>query len=57
MNLIIAIAIFCGPSLDSVPGFGDFDHCRYDMAHEAVRVGKAIAGRTLDGVLHDGYPA
>ena len=21
-----------------------------------IRVGKAAAGRTLDGVLHDGYP-
>lgn len=33
----------------SGPGFGAYDHCRYDEEHEAVRVGKARAGRLLDG--------
>lgn len=32
-----------------MPGFGAFDHCAFDMAHEAVRVGKKAAGRLLDG--------
>lgn len=39
-----------------MPGFGAFDHCKLDMAHDAVRVGKKAAGRTLDGVTHDGFP-
>ena len=39
------------------PGFGRFDHCKYDMEHEAVRVGKATAGRLLDGIEHNGFPA
>lgn len=38
------------------PGFGRFDHCQHDMAAEAVRVGKARAGRLLDGVEHNGMP-
>jgi hypothetical protein len=31
------------------PGFGSYDHCVYDHDSEAVRVGKARAGRLLDG--------
>ena len=40
----------------SGPGFGAFDHCKYDQEHEAVHVGKKASGRLLDGVIHDGYP-
>ena len=33
------------------------DHMRDGIAYRhIVRVGKAAAGRTLDGVIHDGYP-
>jgi protein gp37 len=39
------------------PGFGAYDHCRYDKDAEAVHVGKAVAGRLLDGATHDGVPA
>lgn len=39
------------------PGFGRFDHCRYDMDHEAVRVGKRTAGRLLDGREWAEFPA
>lgn len=38
------------------PGFGAFDHCRYDQEHEAVRVGKKRAGRLLDGIERNGMP-
>lgn len=38
------------------PGFGSFDHCRHDMDREAVCIGKARAGRLLDGVEHNGMP-
>lgn len=38
------------------PGFGVFDHMPHDMDAEAVRVGKARAGRLLDGVTHDAMP-
>jgi protein gp37 len=38
------------------PGFGAYDHRRYDQEHEAIRVGKRIAGRLLDGVKHNGFP-
>ena len=38
------------------PGFGAFDHCRYDQDAEAVRVGKKVAGRLLDGSTHDAMP-
>lgn len=38
------------------PGFGAFDHCAYDRDAEAVRVGKAGAGRLLDGIEHNGMP-
>jgi protein gp37 len=38
------------------PGFGAFDHCPYDQAHEAVRIGKKAAGRLLDGVEHNEFP-
>lgn len=38
------------------PGFGKYDAAPYDQEHEAVRVGKAKAGRLLDGVLHDAMP-
>jgi protein gp37 len=40
----------------SGPGFGAFDHCRYDPDAEAVRVGKRAAGRLLDGREHDAMP-
>lgn len=40
----------------SGPGFGTFDHCNHDMAHEAVRVGKRAAGRLLDGCEHNEFP-
>lgn len=40
----------------SGPGFGAFDHCAHDMEADAVLVGKARAGRLLDGVQHDGFP-
>lgn len=41
------------------PGFGAFDNCKVNEAGNAthVRVGKKAAGRLLDGVQHDGYPA
>jgi protein gp37 len=39
-----------------MPGFGAFDRCKYDMAREAVRVGKKTAGRLLDGTEHNGVP-
>ena len=39
------------------PGFGAFDHCEYDMDAEAVRVGKAKAGRLLDGREWNEMPA
>ena len=38
------------------PGFGEFDHCRYDQAHEACRIGKYRAGRILDGRTWDEFP-
>lgn len=38
------------------PGFGAFDHCKYDMSADCVRVGKKKAGRLLDGVEHNGMP-
>lgn len=39
------------------PGFGIFDHCKHDVAATgAVRIGKA-AGRLLDGVEHNDFPA
>lgn len=38
------------------PGFGAFDHCRYDREHEAVFVTKKVAGRQLDGRTHDAFP-
>lgn len=38
------------------PGFGAFDHAPYDAEAEAVRIGKARAGRLLDGVTHDAMP-
>ena len=38
------------------PGFGVFDHCRHDLTHGMVRVGKKAAGRLLDGVTHDAMP-
>lgn len=41
----------------SGPGFGAFDHHRYDQDHEAIHVGKATAGRLLDGIEHNGMPA
>lgn len=40
----------------SGPGFGAFDHCEHDMDAEAIRVGKARAGRLLDGIEHNGMP-
>ncbi|WP_128292043.1 phage Gp37/Gp68 family protein [Afifella aestuarii] len=40
----------------SGPGIGAFDHCEYDQEHEAVRIGKARAGRLLDGVEHSAVP-
>jgi protein gp37 len=40
----------------SGPGFGVFDHCRFDPATDSVRVGKARAGRLLDGIEHNGFP-
>lgn len=40
----------------SGPGFGAYDHCRYDQEHEAVRVGKKRAGRMLDGREHNEMP-
>lgn len=40
----------------SGPGFGGYDHCRYDQEHEAVRVGKKRAGRLLDGREHNAMP-
>lgn len=39
------------------PGFGAYDHKPFDMEHQALRIGKKLAGRLLDGVLHDGMPA
>jgi protein gp37 len=39
------------------PGFGAYDSCPYDNEIEAVRVGKKRAGRLLDGVEHNGFPA
>lgn len=46
------------PDLEG-PGFGKFDSCAVNEPGNAthVRVGKRKAGRLLDGVLHDGYPA
>lgn len=38
------------------PGFGLFDHCPFDLDHEAVRIGKKRAGRELDGRTWDEYP-
>ena len=38
------------------PGFGAFDHLPHDMETDAVRVGKAAAGRTLDGRTWDQMP-
>jgi protein gp37 len=38
------------------PGFGAFDHCRYDRRHEAARIGKRVAGRLLDGRTWDEMP-
>lgn len=38
------------------PGFGAYDHCQYDMEHEAVRVGKTRAGRLLEGREHNEMP-
>lgn len=38
------------------PGFGAYDHCQFSMEHDAVRVGKARAGRLLDGQEHNGFP-
>jgi protein gp37 len=40
----------------SGPGFGAFDSCRYDQEFESLRVGKARAGRLLDGIEHNGFP-
>lgn len=31
------------------PGFGTYDHCRYDQELEVLRVGKKASGRLLDG--------
>ena len=39
------------------PGFGAYDHCTYDMDHEAVRVGKKVAGHMLDGREHRDIPS
>lgn len=41
----------------SGPGFGAYDHCRYDMETERVRVGKKAAGRLLDGREWNELPA
>ncbi|MEW5425127.1 phage Gp37/Gp68 family protein [Amorphus sp. 3PC139-8] len=41
----------------SGPGFGAYDHCRYDPEREVVRIGSKRAGRLLDGVFHDAFPA
>ncbi|ACL59097.1 phage Gp37/Gp68 family protein [Methylobacterium nodulans] len=38
------------------PGFGRFDHCRYDQDAECLRIGKAAAGRLLDGRTWDEMP-
>ncbi|MBI5111319.1 MAG: phage Gp37/Gp68 family protein [Rhodovulum sp.] len=38
------------------PGFGSYDHCSYDQEREAVRVGRARAGRLLDGREHNEMP-
>jgi protein gp37 len=38
------------------PGFGPFDHCKFDLRTQTLRVGKARAGRLLDGVEHNGMP-
>jgi len=40
----------------SGPGFGGYDHCRYDDETESLRVGKKVAGRLLDGRTHDALP-
>lgn len=39
------------------PGLGRYDHHPYDLAREAVRIGKGRAGRSLDGRTHDEVPA
>jgi protein gp37 len=38
------------------PGFGAFDHHPYDQEHEAIRVGKKLAGKTLDGREWQEFP-
>ncbi|ACL61708.1 phage Gp37/Gp68 family protein [Methylobacterium nodulans] len=38
------------------PEFGRFDHCRYDQDAECLRIGKAAAGRLLDGRTWDQMP-
>jgi hypothetical protein len=39
------------------PGFGVYDHCRYDQSSESVRVGKKAAGCVLDGCEHKEFPS
>jgi len=39
------------------PGFGDYDHCKQDVAADSVRVGKKKAGALLDGREHREFPA
>lgn len=39
------------------PGFGQYDHNKHDMQIETLRVGKAVAGRLLDGAEHLAMPA
>ena len=41
----------CGPTPQREPAF------RFEHGHYFTKVGKKLAGRMLDGALHDGYPA